>query len=121
MTDAAILSPLREGHLAYQDRLDPLDRFPFARRHAGRVSSGHPRLLESQSLKSLHQIASAFHGEARADLAGITQLTGFSVTQIQRSQRPFALARLTEAENNKFLPLPALAFQPGVLAPRLIA
>ena len=114
--DPACPGPFAESDFGDQTRLDPV-------RIAGQFRiGGECRLVRSVRAKLLAQVAQRLLAEARAHVAGVTQLAiRVMHTQQQRADagaRPF---RIRVATDHEFLPPSALELDPVGRPPRHIS
>ena len=119
MPDVAVSRPFGEGDFAQQYRLDPVNGMNFSSAGAVHGRAIQDRLFNGETLKLVREGQGAFHCETRADLACVGQGAVAVVPQIEGAQRPAAALRIVP-DDDEFLPLLALRFQPVLVASRRI-
>jgi hypothetical protein len=88
MPDMSVFGPFRESDFAEQDGLDPVNRVKLAGARAAHLLTVQHRFIDSESFQSVREGEGTFHGEARADLAGIGKSAVAIVAKIKRAERP---------------------------------
>src|SRR2546426_2265934 len=104
---SSVLSPVGEGTLRHENRLDPVHS-ALARR----IREGGRRSLKTR--EAAFQVQERFPGEAGADLAAVTQaVPGLTDAEEQRAEPDPGSACLGKASDHELLAGRALRFEPG--------